>query len=580
MKTYFSGAVALAAAFLLLLSTSALPAPAQTLPFDQAVACGSGEGYYGWGPTKLVVDAQGNRYVAGTFNGTITLGSTILSATQASPGLLFASDNFIAKLDAAGNYLWAVQLSDGQDASITGLAVDATGDVYVTGSFASYSVRFGTGGLVLYNSSAKNEGFVARLNGTTRQWAWARRVGGTGDDGLSRPVLNATGDLYVVGSSGSATADVGPFVLTGPQSFISRLSPAGEWRWVRRVGTGQAGVNTILLDPQGDLYLAGAFSGAVTFGATSLTTQGVPGSPYAAAGLDLFVARITDEGNWVWAVQGDAVTHQNLVSISAAAFDGAGHLYVTGSYTNSSVRIGATVLPNQSAMYPIPIPIPPTPYTNNYQSDVFVARLDASTGAWGWAVRTGGTGNESAIGLVVDKQGRVYLQGILSADPAIWAATDLAQLDGATGNWRSSQPLAPLASHALALDKQDQLHLAGYFDSATAQFGLTTLAQAGAGRSTGFIARAGAGPLAAALPTLLVAGLQVWPNPSGRGPVWVQGVAPGQLVQVLDVLGRVVASGRMPASGPLTLSAVASLAPSVYIVRSGQQAQRLVVGSN
>lgn len=196
-------------------------------------------------------------------------------------------------------------------------------------------------------------------------------------------MLNAAGDLYVVGSSGNATADVGPFTLTGPQSFIGKLSPVDTWQWVRQVGTGQAGANSIMLDSQGDLYLAKAFSGAVIFEATSLITQGVPGLPYAAAGFDLFVARMTDGGNWVWAVQGDAVTHQNLVSISVAAFDGAGHLYVTGNYANSGVRIGATVLPNQSAMYPISNPLPPISYTNNYQSDAFMVRLEAATGSLG-----------------------------------------------------------------------------------------------------------------------------------------------------------------------------------------------------
>jgi len=589
MTTYFARAVAGATALLLCLL---LPGPlvqAQGVSFEQAVACGSGEGYYGWGPRTLVVDGQGNRYVAGTFNGTITLGSTTLTATQASAGNLFASDNFLAKLDAAGNYVWAVQLGDGQDATIAGLTVDAGGDVYVTGSFASYSVRFGAGGPVLYNSSAKSEGFVARLSGTTRQWAWARRIGGTGDDGLSTLLADASGDFFVLGRSSSPTATVGPFVLTEPQSFLGRLSASGTWRWVRQLGSRPVAsqrppaVSQLLADGQGHLYLAGQFTApAVSFGPFTLTTQRVPGSPgdsYESYN-ELFVARIDTSGAWQWAVQADAVTHLNLLSLGSMSYDGLGHLYITGAYQSTAARIGSTVLPNLSGMIPPPVPLPAIPYTNNYFTDAFVARLSAATGAWDWAVRNGGTYQDVSGLIQADTQGRVYVDGSFDNPTVAGGGPNFAQLDGATGQWRSFQHLGPIPIYAMALDKQSRLHLGGYFSSPTAQFGSTTLAQAGPGRGTGYVARAGAGPLAVGSAQPSTPGMQVWPNPSGGGAVWVQGLAPGQRVEVLDVLGRVVGQGRMPASGPLALVGAASLAPGVYVVRAGQQAQRLVVGSN
>ena len=562
-----------AANLLVMLGGTAL---AQPLTFDRATTCASGDGYGGWGPSKLVVDAQGNTYVVGTFNGTIVLGNALLSATQTPPNRLFPSDVFVAKLDPAGNYLWAVQLGDNQSATVGGLAVDAAGDVYLTGSFTSYSLRVGAGGPQLFNSSARGEGFVAKLSGTTGYTFWARRIGGTGDDGLGSLAVNQAGDLYVLGSSGSLVADVGPFTLTNPQGFLAKLSPGGTWLWVRPVGNANASATHLLLDAQGGLYLAGRFQApSVSFGSITLTTQGVPGSPYPTTGSELFVAKTDDAGNWLWAVQGDALTHLNLIDLLAAGLDGAGHLYVAGSYTSTAARIGTTVLPNLSNQYPQPTPAPPVPYTNNYFTDAFVARLNSATGVWDWAVRNGGPYFENAGTLVVDANGALYVLGTFNSATLVGTGQQLAQLNASTGAWGPMYSLAPVFARDMALDGQHRLNLGGTFSSATATLGAFTLAQNGSGQATGFLARIAALPLAGRATSQRPTRMEVWPNPVAGSPVQVQGPTAGQVVQVFDVLGRLVAGERMPATGPLRWSL--TLPTGVYVVRAGSQARRLVV---
>jgi len=561
----------------------AAPARAQSLAFDRAVVCGTGANYNGWGPSRIVVDALGNTYVTGTFNGTIVLGNTLLTATQVSPGYNAPMGSFVAKLDAAGNYVWAAQTNDGQDAFMFEVAVDAAGGVYVVGSFTSFSARFGIGGPIVYNSSALSEGFVAKLDGGTGQWLWARRAGGTGNDYLQHVAVNPAGEVCVVGRSLSPVTDAGPFTLAGAQNFLARLSPAGVWLGAQAAGSQPLGsiipdIIGLALDAQGNVYLSGNFGPpAVSFGATTLATQVIPGSPSGGSiwPKDIFVAKLSPAGAWLWAVQGDAVTHQNLLEAGSLAYDGAGHLYVAGAYESTAARIGGTVLPNLSRQFPQPNPAPTPPYTNNYQSDAFVARLDVSTGAWDWAVRNGGLGSEVAGQSLVDAQGGVYVGGFFT--DAAGAPRSFAQLDGATGAWRGFRTPGPGVVRAMVLDGQGRLHLAGFFDTPTATFGPVTLAQAGPGQSTGFVARGGAGPLSARAGAGPTAGLAVWPNPAGGGAVWVQGPAPGQAVQVLDALGRMVGSGRMPVSGPLRLEFGAGLALGLYVVRSGGQARRLVV---
>ena len=212
MKTrYFFRRGYLVGAALLVLAGQVL---AQVPAFDRAIACGNGPSGYG-GPQRMLVDGQGNTYVVGSFTGTVLFGNTLLTAPGPSvPGQLPPSDKFIAKLDAAGSYLWAVQLGGQTYDSVTGLCADAVGNVYLTGYFFSFSITFGSGGPTLYNSSAQGEAFVAKLNGTTRQWQWARRFGGIYDDYGQAIAVNAAGEVFVAGNVLSGTADFGPITLT------------------------------------------------------------------------------------------------------------------------------------------------------------------------------------------------------------------------------------------------------------------------------------------------------------------------------------------------------------------------------
>lgn len=560
---------------------------AQAPVFDRAVTCGSGKINNGWGPKHLMLDNLGNTYVTGVFNGITALGTTQLTAlgVSPSPGSIAApADVFVAKLDAASNYLWAAQAGGALDEDVTGIAVDAVGDVYVTGSFYSFSMTLGVAGPRIFNSSAGSEGFLAKLDGKTGQWLWARRYGGLDNEFTAQVATNAAGEVYIAGSSGSRVADFGPFTLTNGRygdAFLAKLSSSGTWLWARQLGSGGPDVRNLVVDSQGALYVSGSFGEpSVSFGSITLTTRLIPNSSSLTGG-DVFVAKLTDDGAYVWATQGDA-NGQNLADGRALASDGAGHLYLAGNYNSQSMRLGSIVLPNLSSVTP-QAPEAPRSFTD-YYADVFVARLDAATGAWQWGARAGGAQSDEIGALAADKQGRVYVAGGAFGVPAGFdsplsgARVHLAQLDGATGAWRWSQSVAPAVARQIAADDSGRLYVAGSFDGTAAKFGATTLVQAGAGFKTGYLARLSAGPLAtnggASQPA---AGLVVWPNPGGRGAVWVQGPAAGAAVEVVDVMGRRVSRSQMPASGPLRLELPAALITGIYVVRSGGQSQRLVL---
>ena len=99
--------------------------------------------------------------------------------------------------------------------------------------------------------------------------------------------------------------------------------------------------------------------------------------------------------------QGPAFTEALSLSPSAAsgasigqatATNAAGDQYVTG-YFSGTIVLGGTTLVSAGGF------------------DVFVARRTGSTGAWLWAVRTGGNGDDQGIGVAVDAGGNALVTG-------------------------------------------------------------------------------------------------------------------------------------------------------------------------
>jgi hypothetical protein len=164
----------------------------------------------------LAVDSNGNSYIAGSFNGTATFGTSPNTAQIVSGG---GGDVFVAKYNTSGALVWVKSAGGGSDDDGRGIAVDGSGKIYVTGKFTGTGVMFGTGeaNQTILNAGHGNDSdiFVASLNadGTL---AWAKRAGGvTSPNGTPSPdegfalTADANGNSYVTGFF-NHTATFGP----------------------------------------------------------------------------------------------------------------------------------------------------------------------------------------------------------------------------------------------------------------------------------------------------------------------------------------------------------------------------------
>jgi hypothetical protein len=160
---------------------------------------------------SVKTDAAGNVYITGAFPLTVDFdpGAAVFNITAVG-----ASDAYLLKLDAAGNFVWAKAFVGSDADNANDLAVDALGNIYVTGLFQA-TTDFDPGPAV-YNltSLGSNDIYIVKLD-AAGNFGWAVRFGGaTLDAGLSL-FAASTGNIYATGFfNGVVDFDPGPGVTT------------------------------------------------------------------------------------------------------------------------------------------------------------------------------------------------------------------------------------------------------------------------------------------------------------------------------------------------------------------------------
>ncbi|UOQ54523.1 hypothetical protein [Hymenobacter cellulosivorans] len=411
--------------------------------------------------SRIALDASGNVYLTGNFGTSATFGSTTLTSTS--------NEVFVAKISAAGQWQWAVKGGSEKQNTTNGLQTDASGNVYVTGSFRGVTATFGS--FSLTNSSAvAGSGlpdlFVAKLS-AAGQWQWVTKAGGYNSDYTVGLGLDAGGNVYVAGLTEYGLVSFGSISVNVPYEsrvFVAKLNPTGQWQWVTLAGgTAQDHPSALLVDAAGNTYLTGNFtSPRLTLGSLSLDKPG------QQAGT--FVAKMNSSGQWQWAAQNSGTEN---VSSNGLTLDAAGNVFVTGHYIYGSTTFGTTTL------------------TSSGTTDLFVARLNGS-GQWQWAVQSNGGGESSVHATATDAAGNVYVTGIFTGT-LLFGPTTLSSQAGnslfvakrsAAGQWLWVKQTTGSARYgkgdyfdrnALAVDGSGNVYLTGSFRGNSATFGSSVL---------------------------------------------------------------------------------------------------------
>jgi len=332
----------------------------------------------------LARDPSGNLYIAGAFSGSVTLGNVTFNTAG-------GRDIIVAKLDAAGNVIWARQAGGAGDDFGHGVAVDNAGNVFLGGSI-QFTAQFGT---TTVTSTGQSDGFLAKYD-AGGNLHWVRRVGGAGNDAVYAVGTDDAGNATIAGDF-SGTANFGALVLVsagGLDGFVARFDAAGNPMWaVRHGGAGDNNNPGLRVDPTGVAYVAGSFPNTATFGVTTLTSRG---------SNDAFVAKLDNTGAFQWARQfgGPGDDQGNDV-----AFGPGGAVHLAGRF-QGTVTNGTNVL------------------TTTGGNEIFLTKLDAA-GSVLWTRQAGGISNDVAFGVAADGAGNVFVTGTIGG-PATFSSTPVA----------------------------------------------------------------------------------------------------------------------------------------------------------
>jgi uncharacterized protein (TIGR03437 family) len=255
------------------------------------------------------------------------------------------------------------------DDSVTAIALDGSGNVYVGGATLSsdfptlnaYQSKYGGASSDTAQPVIKTgDGFVAKFD-STGKLVYSTYLGGSGDDAVMAIAADATGAAYVTGFTTSANFPVssnaaqknfnGPAGVSGIKgfawgdAFVAKLAPSGSslvWATYLGGSDDDAGM-AIAVDPGGNV-IVGGFANSTNLKVTSDAQQrafgGTNASPqFSDPSGDAFLAKVSSDGasflylSYYGGNASDAIT--------ALALDGQGNVIVGGTTTSTNLPVTA-----------------------------------------------------------------------------------------------------------------------------------------------------------------------------------------------------------------------------------------------
>ena len=336
----------------------------------------------------VITDLSGNSYVAGGYTAnTITFGNITL--TNATGG-----GNFLVKYDSLGNAIWAKSFSGGTPYNPITMAMDSSGNLYLTGCFYPNN---DFNGIALTNMGGQDF-FLVKID-PSGNFIWAKNAGGIYNDAGKSVAVDKSGNAFVTGYFSSASINFGGITLTKSDTtnsykdiFIVKYDPAGNAIWANNGGgTYDDDCNGINIDSIGNSYITGHFFGdSITFNTSTLIGSSL------TSGDHLFLVKFDINGNVLWAQTAIGNDFNNKMAGYSISIDATGNLYLTGWSTGPNLFLGS---------YPL---------NGSFFRGMFIAKFD-SYGNVIWAKTCGDIGTFNGTDyfnkIVLDTSLNIYVTG-------------------------------------------------------------------------------------------------------------------------------------------------------------------------
>jgi hypothetical protein len=285
--------------------------------------------------TGIAEDAAGNTYITGWYATSTTIGSNNFTSKG-------SNDIYIAKLDTAGTVVWAVSEGGTGDDRGYGVALDASGNVYICGIYSS-NFTYGAGANAKAITSAGSTDIFGAKYSSTGTFQGISVAGGLATDRANAIAVDNNGNVIIVGfysqpagGGGGGGGQNGPAAfgnisltnVGAGDAFVASANASGTWQWAKGFGSirGVDASNDVAITPNGNnIYVTGTYRDTITLGNTTLISL--------TSTQDIFVASLDNSGNFVNAVSGGSSTGD---AGNGVTLDTKGNVYACGIFAQAA----------------------------------------------------------------------------------------------------------------------------------------------------------------------------------------------------------------------------------------------------
>ena len=365
--------------------------------------------YYGGGGDDFggscATDASGNVYMSGWTN--TNAGTSIATSGSHQSAFGGSYDAFLVKFNSAGIRQWGTYYGGSGDEHLYSLSVgsegtafpacatDASGNVYIVGTTNSAS-SIASSGSHQSSFGGTYDAFLVKFNSSgIRQWG--TYYGGTGNDIGYSCATDASGNIYMAGSTSSSLsiANLGSHQTAygggTDDAFLVKFNSAGIRQWGTYYGGGGDDFGlSFATDVSGNVYMSGSTSSS-----SSIATLGSHQSNHGG-GRDAFLVKFNSAGIRQWGTYyGDSalVVNWGEAGLSCAT-DASGNVYMAG-YTDTNS--GIATLGSHQSIY-------------GGSLDAFLVKFN-SAGIRQWGTYYGNISSDFGNSCATDASGNVYMAG-------------------------------------------------------------------------------------------------------------------------------------------------------------------------